>query len=326
MTSSKGLFRAARPKAARRTGGFARLGVEALEAREVLSATPYLVPTAAGVDFTPILTTGDTVGSYTLAGTPDGLGVFDNGDGTFTLLMNHEFTLSDAAGVPHAHNASLLTDGDPSTSPAGSFVDRLVIRKSDLAVLSGGDQIQQLLNGSTFAPLTGNDLNLNRLCSADLPAPSAFYNPATGLGTQERLFLDGEESGPTGRAFAHVVTGPNNGTSYTLPKFGGAPWENLLANPASGDVTLVMGNADVAGGKVYAYAGTKQATGNEIQKAGLTNGTNYEIKDNGDGTFSLVTSGGTGFNRPEDGAWDPTHPNDYYFVTTASFTGNTQRL
>ena len=24
---------------------------------------------------------------------------------------------------------------------------------------------------------------------------------------------------------------------------------------------------------------------------------------------------------PEDGAWDPKHPNDFYFVTTASFSG-----
>src|SRR5262249_40872441 len=35
------------------------------------------------------------------------------------------------------------------------------------------------------------------------------------------------------------------------------------------------------------------------------------------GTFHLVGGpGGTTFLRPEDGAWDPVHPNDYYFVTT----------
>jgi hypothetical protein len=32
----------------------------------------------------------------------------------------------------------------------------------------------------------------------------------------------------------------------------------------------------------------------------------------------------TAFNRPEDGAWDPSNPNDFYFVTTASFTGNSR--
>lgn len=126
-------------------------------------------------------------------------------------------------------------------------------------------------------------------------------------------------------ALAHVVTGPNNGTSYTLPKFGLDGWENLLANPASGDTTLVMANSDGGNNNVFAYVGTKQATGNEIQKAGLTNGTAYSIKNNGDGTFSLVAAGtGTSFNRPEDGAWDPSNPTDYYFVTTASATTNCQ--
>ena len=29
----------------------------------------------------------------------------------------------------------------------------------------------------------------------------------------------------------------------------------------------------------------------------------------------------TRFNRPEDGAWDPSNPSDFYFVTTVSFDG-----
>jgi len=32
----------------------------------------------------------------------------------------------------------------------------------------------------------------------------------------------------------------------------------------------------------------------------------------------------TTFQRPEDGAWDPRNPNDFYFVTTASFTTNSR--
>src|SRR5262245_56024283 len=137
-----------RPQVRKATARTTRLAVEALEAREVLSATPYLVPTAAGVDFTTILTVGDAVGGHVMAGTPDGLGAFDNGDGTFTVLMNHEFTLGEAVGIGRAHNASLLTDGDPTTDPAGAFIDRLVIRKSDLQVLTAADQIQQVLNGT----------------------------------------------------------------------------------------------------------------------------------------------------------------------------------
>jgi hypothetical protein len=37
-----------------------------------------------------------------------------------------------------------------------------------------------------------------------------------------------------------------------------------------------------------------------------------------------VTNGVTGFWRPEDGCWDPKNRNDFYFVTTASFTGRSR--
>src|SRR5262249_31940387 len=81
----------------------------------------------------------------------------------------------------------------------------------------------------------------------------------------------------------------------------------------------------------------KQSTGNEIELAGLTNGTLFQIqaavngvnvaaesRDNAlgtvspvyEGTFTLTSGVGTTFLRPEDGAWDPNHPDDYYFVTT----------
>lgn len=69
---------------------------------------PYLVPTAAGVEVDPILSTGDIVPTgqtpqYQMSGIPDGLGAYANknsGDGadkgrgqlpeTFTVVMNHE--------------------------------------------------------------------------------------------------------------------------------------------------------------------------------------------------------------------------------------------
>jgi Dockerin type I domain len=330
------LSRVPRSNSDRRFSRPVRLSVEAFEARDVPAASPYVIGANPAVSVQSIISAGDSVGSYRMAGIPDGLGAFDNGDGTFTVLLNHEFTTAD--GVAHAHNASLGTAGK------GAFVDRLVIRKSDLAVLSGNDQIQTILDGSTFLPLTGTALNLNRLCSADLPDGTAFYNPATGKGLDPaiaRIFMDGEETN-NGRAFAHIVTGANNGTSYTLPLFagyGGGSWENLLANPASGDTTLVVATSDNGTGnhfnKVIAYVGTKLDTGNEIQLAGLTDGSLFQIAVAGvstedrtnalgtaatgpiyTGTFTLTSGVGTTFLRPEDGAWDPNHPDDFYFVTT----------
>jgi len=62
----------------------------------------HLVPLAPGVVVKPIATAGDAysdgaAGTKTMAGIIDGLGAYDNGDGTFTVLMNHE--LPAAAGA-----------------------------------------------------------------------------------------------------------------------------------------------------------------------------------------------------------------------------------
>jgi hypothetical protein len=58
------------------------------------------------------------------------------------------------------------------------------------------------------------------------------------------IFLDGEEVAG-GRAFAHLL----NGTSYELPWIGKASWENILANPGTGDKTVVAGLDDTTPGR-----------------------------------------------------------------------------
>lgn len=316
------------------------------------SATPYvsLSSVFSGQStLTSILTVGDSAGTkpngspYRMVGVPDGLGAFDNGNGTFTLLMNHE--LGANSGIARDHGAT------------GSFVSEWVINKSDFSVVGGKDLIQQvaLWNGSGFsAPAQG--VAFNRFCSADLPAPSAFYDASTGLGTQARIFMNGEESGDEGRAFAHVVTGSDAGTSYELAALGKFSHENSVANAYSGAKTIVIGTDDSTGGQLYVYAGTKTNTGNDVEKAGLTNGSLYGIKlpgvptenrmtgvdgvaGNRDGASfvaqnlgnasnltgaalgSLSSSAGvTGFLRPEDGAWNPSNPNEFFFVTTDRFS------
>ena len=306
------------------------------------SQTPYVIPVAPGVQTKSVVTTPDIIGSFKMCGTPDGTGAFDNGNGTFTLLVNHEF--GNTAGVTRAHGS------------IGAFVSKWIINKSDMSVISGSDLIQniKLWNGSGY--MTFNAANpstlarLNRLCSADLPAFSAFYNSTTGKGTQERIFMNGEEAGNEGRGFAHIVSGSNAGTSYELPYLGKFSWENSLANPATGDKTVVAGTDDATPGQVYFYIGTKTNSGTEIEKAGLNNGVLYGPSVKGmlvetsgsipapNTPFTMISLGDvhnlTGaalntnsnnagvsqFLRPEDGAWDPSHPEDFYFVTTNAFT------
>lgn len=304
------------------------------------SASPYVLRAEPGVVTKAILTVGDSAAGYRMTGVPDGLGAFDNGNGTFTVLMNHELQVTQ--GAERAHGAK------------GAFVSKWIIRKDDLAVIEGGDLIQEIATwdataGAWRAPAKG--VAMSRLCSADLPRASALYDALTGLGYQGRVFLDGEETSPSeeGRVFAHLM----DGTSYELPALGKASWENVLARPDSGTRTVVVGLDDSSGavaGQVYVYAGEKVGSPNPVEAAGLAHGTFFGIRvagfaaepDQGipDNTpFTLYSfgdvsnttgaaieaaskaNGVTAFKRPEDGAWDPSNPNDFYFVTTATFTG-----
>lgn len=308
------------------------------------SQTPYLVPAIPGVVFTSIISAGNAVSGYKMVGIPDGAGAFDNGDGTFTMLVNHE--LGNTVGVTRAHGN------------IGGFVSKWIIDKTTLRVINGTDLINtvNIWNTSTSSyvaynsAFTSASATFSRFCSADLPEISAFYNARTGKGTMNRIFMNGEETGSEGRAFAHVVTGTDAGKSYELPYLGKFSWENALASPIASDTTVVIGTDDATPGQVYVYVGNKSNSGTEIEKAGLTGGNLYgisvagwstEVSDSvvrAGTTFSLVSlgdvhnmtgaalntasnaAGVTSFLRPEDGAWDPRNPNDFYFATTNAFT------
>jgi len=298
------------------------------------TSTPYVVPVAPEIGITSILTVGDGVGDYRLAGVDDGLGAFDNFDGTFTLLVNHELAAS--AGKVRAHGER------------GAFISKWIIRKSDLAVVRGEDLIRRVarFNHTTHAydaPAAG--VVMQRFCSADLPPIDAFYDSASGAGFFGRIFMNGEEVA-NGRAFAHLL----DGTSYELPRLGRMHFENAVTNPKSGAKTIVAGLNDVDGGQLFVYIGTKTATGSPIERAGLTNGVLYGVKvsafpfesaesgipsgasftlhalgnveDLSDAVLAAAADGAsvTKWRRPEDGAWDPVNVRDFYFATTASLT------
>lgn len=298
---------------------------------------PYMVPVAPGVQTKAILTVGDSPNlkpdgtPYRLVGIPDGSGAFDNGDGTFTFLLNHE--LGNNEGIARAHGAR------------GAFVSKHVICKDSLEVVHSEDLVKQhvlWVPGQGYAaPSTG--YAFGRFCSADLPEISAFYDAESDTGFDGHLFMNGEETGAEGRAFAHGL----DGTSYELPRMGKMSFENSVANPKPGLTTVVAGMDDSGGGQVYFYVGTKTNAGSPVDRAGLTNGKLYGLRVVGVASepsagigavtpFELYDLGNvenwtgaqlqnasnannvTAWNRPEDGAWDPNNPNHFYWVTTAS--------
>jgi hypothetical protein len=310
---------------------------------------PYVLPSLPSWSTVSLLTVNDPVsiaaaGGYKMVGIPDGLGAYDNANGTFTVLMNHE--IGATAGVTRAHGQR------------GAFVSEWVVDKSNFKVLTGADLITNLQtwNGSSYVTATSA---IGRLCSADLPEVSAFYDSASGLGTRSRIFMSGEEVGAEGRVFGHIATGASKGTSFELPALGKFSWENAVANPFSGAKTVVLGTDDSTPGQVYVYVGDKSAAGNEVQKAGLTGGNVYGIKASGPADESRTTgfdgvaankdsvafttfnhgnvtgvtgaalqasgeaNGVTEFLRPEDIAWNPRNGLEAFFVTTDRFDNGT---
>jgi len=126
------------------------------------------------------------------------------------VLMNHE--LGQTLGAVREHGST------------GAFVSRLTVDMTTHEVLDAKDLSEDVFRfNRTTNAYEETTTQFGRLCSADLPAVSAFYDAATGLGTTERIFMDGEEIGNEGRAFAHIVTGAEAGDSYELPRSAACP-------------------------------------------------------------------------------------------------------
>lgn len=323
------------------------------------SQTPYITPTATGWQITSLVSVGDSPknGGYPMAGIPDGLGAvpgrFHEVSGDYiadraymTVFMNHE--LRPGSGAVRAHGQN------------GAFVSQWTVHLNSLTATRGEDLIHAVKTWNpatmSFADTTGTT-QFNRFCSADLPPKSAFFNSANDTGFDGLIFMNGEEAGSEGRAFAHVVSGDEKGTSYELPYLGKFSWENSVAHPNARNKTIVVGMDDSTPGQVYVYVGDKQRKGNPVEQAGLQGGKLYGIKviDGGanyGGSAAALENGGaingkfvledvsdvatgtgavlqttsvarqiTEFARPEDGHWDTEDTKVFYFVTTGAAVG-----
>jgi hypothetical protein len=267
--------------------------------------------------------------NYRFVGIPDGLGVIKENNSKVKIYMNHE--IANDKGVVRSHGGK------------GAFVSQWMLDLNSLKIISGEDLIKNVMTWNRDKKIFEVSLNenINRLCSADLPEKSAFYNSKNKKGFDGRIFMSGEEDREGGRAFAHIISGKEKGTSYELPYLGKFSWENVVAHPRTKDKTIVMGMDDNKEGQIYLYMGNKQSNGNPVEKAGLMYGKLFGIKTNGD-KFELVDlndvsnlSGsdlekkGTDLNlakfkRPEDGAWDTLDPNVFYFTTTDKIDGDSE--
>jgi hypothetical protein len=198
---------------------------------------------------------------------------------TFSLFAHHELTASAESSGPdviRAHGSN------------GAFVSAWTLDRQTLRVVEGADPTTSSNNVYHWNGTTGeyfqDTMAWDRLCSADLAAEKALRHG--NRGTAERLFLGGEDV-DSGRAWARVVSGPHAGEAWELPRLGKMSFGNVVACPHGKEKTVVAlfddGCIDVAApatnpSEAFIYIGTKQSEGNEIERAGLTNGRLYGVR------------------------------------------------
>jgi len=315
-----------------------------------LGAKPvYVLSKNAAVEIKAIATVGDAVTGTMVRGIPDGMGAYDNGRGGISLLSVHE--VSTTAPLALKGKSTTAPWGTSITKFTVSKSTKAVTRvenfmqKINFYNYTTG-KYQDTPAGAAPAGATAGyfDWGISRFCSATYaPAGTFIHN---GVGYDGGLFLSGEETGDESRAFAF----DEDGTGYQLPRMGMMSFENIIPSIKPGANTVAMANEDGAAtdSQLYVYVGKKQSTGSAIDKAGLTNGDLHVmniptiksdnlfrttvgknkkmpvefVKVDWNTTSSAFAKEsrekGTTMARVEDGHWDPSNPNVYYFLTTES--------
>lgn len=193
----------------------------ALEAGSLTQARPYLVPAeGSSVTITPLLTSGEMVGDYQMAGVPDGLGAYKDGNDV-VLYVNHELTPEEDENLSSAR------------------VSRLVLDATTGAVKSG----RYVLDGTE---------GYERLCSASLAGPE--------VGFDQPVFLTGEEATGGAKGGLVLGIDGATGTVTEMPWLGHFAHENQVVVPGFQNKTVVLlGDDNSKGSELYLYVADSPA-------------------------------------------------------------------
>ncbi len=309
----------------------------------------YMISTNPAVSLMPIATTGDVINGTVIRGIPDGMGAFLNGKGGVTVLANHEVSTADKIAARSMSETgqwgvSITKMNYSPSSKTITSAEPLIKSMNFFNYKTGLNQATPLGGEPTGYAAGTFGWGISRFCSATYsPAGTFLYN---GVGYEGGLFTTGEEIGDNSRGFAFDM----DGNGYQLPRMGMLSFENIIPNPKPGPNTVTINNEDgsATDSQLHLYVGKKQSTGTSVEKAGLTNGDLYVLNvptvatDNifrttiakstpVDATFKKIEwntdvanfakgarDNGFTFARIEDGNWDPSNPNIFYFITTES--------
>ena len=320
----------------------------------------YILPVGSGVEIKPIAYSGDKITNTIVRGIPDGMGAYKNATGDVTLLSVHEIpSYSPLAQLSKSSTSQWgvsITEFNYATRSGRITSAKNFIKDIKYFNYNTGVYGDSPIGGAPAGTTKGLDWNISRFCSATLVQAGglAFKDGATTYGYDGPVFLSGEEDGDSGygRGFAFDM----DGHGIQLPRMGLASWENFMPNLKPGINTVVMGNEDGSktDSQLFMYVGKKTTTGTFADKAGLTNGDVHvmSIPDvandvafrekygknkpvavdfkktiwNADMTTQQKdhAAQGTEMTRVEDGEWDPSNPNVFYFITTESLGAATK--
>jgi hypothetical protein len=277
----------------------------ALTSGQLTSSRPFLLPTdGAHVTITPLITSGEAIGDFQFAGTPDGMGAYQDGD-DIILFVNHELEPAEP--------------GSDEGNLSASRVSRLVLDGTTGAVKSGS----YMLDGRE---------GWWGLCSGTLAGPDTGFSAP--------LFFSGEETtdGPMG-GLAFVVN-DTTGAITEMPWLGHFSHEQELPVPGFGEKqVIVLTDDDSAASELYLYVADSEAAllsgagqlfvfkaDNASGTADISRGTTLSgafvpiaQKDNADAQTlqrAVDAAGAFKFVRAEDVDFNPLTPNVLYFADT----------
>lgn len=213
-------------------------------------------------EFTNGLNSGDSV--YTPTGIFDGLGAYDNGDGTYTVLANSE--LGNTNGVGYLVDGVALKGARVSQFIVDKDVDDNASNGFQSAIIRGGIAYRSIYDANGNQVTNANQIGggFSRFCSATFVAANSF---GAGRGFANGVYLTGEETSQ-GLMWALDVA---NGAMWALPGLGRGGWETstLVDTGSSQTVGVLLMDDNTA--PIYLWVGQKStaADANFLQRNGL---------------------------------------------------------
>jgi hypothetical protein len=320
----------------------------AMPALGTTSIKPYTVPIGTEYHVTPLFSVNDSVPEtsdpsqqYRMVGIPDGLGAYSNGDGTTTLYMNHEFNQS---------TLSQPVVGGPEYR--GTYVSKWIL-DADGNPVSGERAFDTVWNENTLvgpAAEVGNTTPaFARFCSGFLAGPKNGFDRQIYLTNEEEL------SPTTFDGMGGLSVAIFDNEAHTLPNLGRYSKENTVVQPTQGARTVIFSTEDgpaTLNNQLYMYVGMKDRSSSSVlARNGLDDGKLFAFRSldpttNSERTFTSGSVTGEWveiegvdamtdvqleaasdavdamtFVRPEDGAFNPNDPNEFFFDTTGSSSG-----